>query len=91
MHTYPALPQSLSSTELQNRTVDRYDSEVNADPLALILLSASLWLLGAIIGILILFLIIRGAVLSALRKHHSEVASTVARQSAQRNPNTAGF
>lgn len=42
------------------------------DPFLALVLSIVLWLLGAIITLVILWAIIRGAVLSALRKHADE-------------------
>ncbi len=44
------------------------------NPTALLFASITLWVCGFLLGILILWWIIRGAVLSALRKHADEQA-----------------
>lgn len=49
-------------------------------PILMLVLSITVWLLVVIITLLILWAIIRGAVLSALRKHHREVRAEAGAQ-----------
>jgi len=51
-------------------------------PVLLLVFTIALWLLVVVVSLLILWAIIRGAVLSALRKHHDET---------QRAAATAGY